>query len=68
MDLAGYQRLNRSLAEDLMRALGPKVYEAGNFIVADALQESCPISFVSQGFCDLTGDNGFVLCILLNVN
>jgi hypothetical protein len=46
---------NRSLAADLMTAIGRKVYEAGNFIVADALQESCPISFVSQGFCSLTG-------------
>jgi hypothetical protein len=54
----------RSLAEDLMLALGPKVYEAGNFIVADALEANCPISFVSQGFCNLTGGVAKLLGLL----
>ena len=44
-----------SLAERLMATLGKRVYEAGNFIVADALQKDCPICFVSDGFCILTG-------------
>jgi hypothetical protein len=45
----------QSLAEDLVRALARKIYQTGNFIVADALHASCPISFVSEGFCNLTG-------------
>jgi hypothetical protein len=56
MDAETRNHCSRSLSEDLMRALGQKIYEAGNFIVADTLQDSCPISFVSEGFCNLTGD------------
>ena len=53
--VAASLQMATSLAERLMATLGKRVYEAGNFIVADALQKDCPICFVSDGFCILTG-------------
>ena len=44
------------LAVRLMNAIGSNIYEAGNFIVCDAMQQGLPITFVSDGFCTLTGD------------
>ena len=46
---------HRSLAENLMNAIGEHVYENGNFLVVDMMERDFPISFVSRGFSQLTG-------------
>ena len=56
----GYRR--PSLAEGLMMLLNNDLFKTVSFVVSDAMQVGFPISFVSDGFCRLTGaDKFFVL-------